>query len=184
MKVEILFSRENESCIIPSKKPEDAGYDLYIDPEWFEKEHGNNLIIYPNEIVALSTGIRSVIPSTHYFNIAERGSTGIKGLSYRAGIFDSGYRGIWQVVINNTSNAVIVISNDDTLLHPLNTVKCSSKLIDKGIDKATIYPSTKAIAQAILHEVPQVTIKEVPVSVLLEDYKSERGEGRYGSSGK
>ena len=46
-----------------------------------------------------------------------------------------------------------------------------------------VYPYTKAICQAVLQEIPRTEIEEINYEQLIS-YKSERGEGKLGSSGK
>ena len=46
-----------------------------------------------------------------------------------------------------------------------------------------VYPYTKAICQAVLQEIPRTEIEEINYEQLMS-YKSERGEGKLGSSGK
>jgi len=168
--VKIKFSKENGSVIIPSKHEADAGYDLYIDAEWFKKEHGRHLKINPNETVMLSTGLRSIIEKEWYAQIQERGSTGIKGMKYGAGVIDASYRGTWNIVITNCSTRNIIIYDPKTY--------------DPDIDSLDVYySSSKAIAQFILLPVQEVEIEEVEIEEVLNK-PSHRGEGKLGSSGK
>lgn len=105
-KVIIKFSRENERCIIPTKTNENAGYDLYADPTI------QAVLLAPLETKPISTGIRSVIPENYYAQIQERGSTGIKAMKYGAGVIDSSYRGIWNIVLTNCSDNMILLYDD------------------------------------------------------------------------
>lgn len=156
----IKFAKINPKAIIPSKKIEDAGYDIYpcFDEEYIE--------IKPLNTVMIPTGIASAIPDKYYFQIQERGSTGTKGMKYGAGVIDSGYRGEWFVPITNCNNESIYITKKEDLDL-------------KGI----IYPYKKAIAQAILLEVPKVEIEEISYEEL-KKIPSQRGDGRLGSTGK
>ena len=72
----------------------------------------------------------------------------------------------------------------------ISITNCNNKpiIISKNPEKhhaglAIIYPYDKAIAQAILHEVPKVNIEEISYEELLK-VPSERGTGKLGSSGK
>ena len=162
--VEILFSKENDRCIIPSKLDDDAGRDLYADPSI------GLIRIKPLETKMIPTGIRAIIPQNYYAQIQERGSTGVKAMKYGAGVIDSSYRGIWNIVITNCNNKDIVIYDDKTIKFD-------------GNENEIPYPMSKAIAQFVLLPVPKVTITEVSPSKILEN-KSERMEGKLGSSGK
>lgn len=156
----IKFVKLREGAIIPSKREEDAGYDIYAN---FEEE---SVTILPGEIKLIPTGIASVFSSDFGMLIRERGSTGFKGLSLRAGVIDSGYRGEWIILLNNTTSSPICISKKEAV----------------G-DGVIHYPYTKAIAQAILVSMPKVEVKEISLAEFGK-YNSERGIGKLGSSGK
>ncbi len=157
-----------EGAIIPSKRPEDAAYDLYAI---FEEDFK---ILMPGEIFMAPTGLSVEIPSDWVFYIAERGSTGSKGISRRCGVVDSGYRGEIFVPLNNTTNKPVIFA-----------VKEGPALADfleeQGLQggEVTIYPQSKAIAQAMIMYAPHVEVEEVE-----ELGESERGDGALGSSGK
>ena len=159
--IEIKFAKVNENAVVPSKNIEDAGYDVYacFDEEYME--------IKPLNTKMVPTGIASAVPSTHYFQIQERGSTGTKGIKYGAGVIDSGYRGEWFIPITNCNDRLLVIS----------------KNMELDFGDAIVYPYEKAIAQAILLEVPAATVKEISYEEL-QKIPSRRGEGSLGSSGK
>jgi len=171
--IDVLYSRENDRCIIPTKRDEDAGRDLYVDPVWLEEEHGGSLIIKPQETVLIPTGIRSVIPITHYAQLEERGSTGTKAIKIGAGVVDSGYRGIWNIVITNCSNNPVIISEEDY----------SEYSFFINGDMATFYSAKKGLAQFVFIEVPKVKMIEVSSDVIKKT-PSERGCGKLGASGK
>ncbi|MDO5707673.1 MAG: hypothetical protein Q4P31_03505 [Andreesenia angusta] len=155
----IRFAKIREGARIPSKEEEDAGYDIY---PCFEEDY---IEIKPLNTVMIPTGIASALPDKYYFQIQERGSTGTKGMKYGAGVIDSGYRGEWFIPITNCNDKSIYIVKED----------CDFD----GI----IYPYDKAIAQAILLEVPKVEIEELSYEEL-RAIPSKRGSGRLGSTGK
>lgn len=183
--VTIKFSKENERCIIPSKSNENAGYDLYADPEL------EIIFIEPLATAMVSTGIRSVIPEDYYAQIQERGSTGVKAMKYGAGVIDSSYRGIWNIVITNCSPKPLVIydetkiSEDDIVDSLIAKVGVLGKIIDRNkiLDSLILYPMSKGIAQFVLLPVPKTKIEEVTIDEILSN-KTERMEGKLGSSGK
>ena len=184
-KVIIKFSRENERCIIPTKTNENAGYDLYADPEL------EIVFIEPLATAMVSTGIRSIIPEDYYAQIQERGSTGVKAMKYGAGVIDSSYRGIWNIVITNCSPKPLVIydetkiSEDDIIDSLIAKIGVLGKTIDRNkiLDSLILYPMSKGIAQFVLLPVPKTKIEEVTVDEILSN-KTERMEGKLGSSGK
>ena len=165
MNTKIYFAKTNPNAIIPTKRDEDAGYDIY---PCFEEEY---MRILPHETVMIPTGIASACDSDYCFVLKERGSTGTKGIAQRCGIIDSGYRGEWFVPITNTSDTAIVIEKKD-----------SPRSHIKGI-KEIVYPYEKAITQALVIPVPKSKVYEVTLDKLNE-MDSERGNGALGSSNK
>ena len=85
--VKLWFAKVRPDGIIPSKRDEDAGYDIFLafDGEYIRLE--------PHETKLLPTGIASAFEPGYYFQIQERGSTGSRGIGKRCGVIDSGYRG-------------------------------------------------------------------------------------------
>ena len=184
-KVIIKFSRENERCIIPTKTNENAGYDLYADPTI------KAVLLAPLETKPISTGIRSVIPENYYAQIQERGSTGIKAMKYGAGVIDSSYRGIWNIVLTNCSDNMILLYDDKHVsLEEID--KFYEQLLSQSNLKVpyeimknhtVFYPISKAIAQFVLLPVPKTEIIETTPEDILS-HETERMEGKFGSSGK
>ena len=168
--IEIKFAKLTDGAKIPSKRDEDAGYDIYA-----VMPHHWRYLIPPHTTIMIPTGIASIIPQSHCFILKERGSTGAKGLAQRCGVIDSGYRGEWLVPITNTTERTLVIY-DDTHYNE----KVQDSLQDEDL---ILYPASKAICQALLVEVPQTKITEISVEELKAN-ESERGNGRLGSSGK
>lgn len=164
LKVKLL----NNRAFLPYKRDEDSSYDLYaIHEEDF-------VLLMPGEITMMKTGLAIEIPPDWLFYIAERSSTGTKGLATRCGIIDSGYRGEIFVPINNTSNKPIVFADRED--EELDFFLKHNKL---NRDEVTVYPTTKAIAQGMLVYSPHVDIQEVD-----ELSGSKRGDGNLGSTGK
>lgn len=168
----IYFSKINPNAIIPSKTEENAGMDIYA---CFEEDF---IWIKPNETKMIPTGIASACSSDYYFQLFERGSTGIKGIGQRCGVIDSGYRNAWFVPITNHNDKDLIIIKE-------NISKSEALFITtrSSIDDIIFYPYEKAICQAVLLLVPKVEVKEISYDKLIE-IKSERGQGNLGSSGK
>lgn len=160
----LYFFKDDERAIIPTKRKEDAGYDVYMLPT------DEPVIVKPGETVSLHTGLKTAFSSDYVLLGRERGSTGTKGLRFGAGVIDSGFRGEILIPINNTSDRDIVLMPE----------KYSS---DKSFEDALIYPQTKAIGQLLLVPVIDAEVKEVSAEEY-EKFDSERGEGMFGSSGK
>lgn len=161
---QVRFAKVKPNAIIPSKRLEDAGMDVYA---CFDEDY---LVIPPHQTVLVPTGIASACSVDYVFLLRERGSNGSKGLAQRAGVIDSGYRGEWFVPLTNTNSVAMVI-------------------VKKGVElpliyeHAKLYPYEKGIAQALVVPVPRLAIEEMPYENL-QQIPSERGTGALGSSGK
>jgi len=180
----LFFAKVKPNAIIPSKRDEDAGYDIY---PCFEE---NYLIIKKNETILIPTGIASVIDSSKYIQIQEKGSTGSIGMKYGAGVIDSGYRGEWFIAITNCNNRSIVINKETITKKEIVRRETKDKRfferlkIRKSFMREPIfYPYKKGIAQAIVHDVMKMNVSEISYDKLLE-FKSERGANKLGSSKK
>jgi len=151
----------NGDAVVPTKREEDGGYDVYPS---FSKEE---FIIEPLETRLVPTGIATAFDEDKVALLRERGSTGTRGMSLKAGVIDSGYRGEWFVAINNTSDKTLVISKN--VKNPF------------VMGNYQFYPYRKGIAQFTLvdsyHENTEV-VEDIM------DYDSERGKGKLGSSDK
>jgi dUTP pyrophosphatase len=165
---DLIFAKVKPNATIPSKRPEDAGMDIYA---CFDEDY---IYIKPHETKLISTGIASALNPKYYIQLEERGSTGVKGIKKSAGIIDSGFRNEWFVIILNVNDFPVIIAKDG--------VTSQDIFGDIGM-KHIIYPYNKAIAQAIVHEVPIMNITELTYKELLM-IESERGTGSLGSSNK
>ena len=193
MVTNVKFAKVKPNAIIPSKRDEDMGFDIYA---CFDEDY---IAINPHETKLIPTGIASSCDADYGFILKERGSTGSKGIAIRCGVLDSGYRGEWFVGLTNTTNHTLFItklSEKDTVN---NFIEDWSTKINKPANKATenvlrdeaeyitrnsiIYPYSKAIAQALVIPVPKTNVEEVTYDELKE-IKSERGMGNLGSSSK
>jgi dUTP pyrophosphatase len=171
---ELLFAKLNPDAIIPSKRDEDAGYDIY--PVY---DKTGAFLLYPHTTTAIPTGLASVIPEGYYGQIQERGSTGVEGIKYGAGVIDSGYRGEWFICLTNTNEYPILIFKDDaSYREAVHNLK-----VNENIVNAKPYGPAKAIAQVVLHKVPEMEVREITAEEL-KTYGSERGTGALGSSNK
>lgn len=165
----ILFSKIKEDAVIPTKRDEDAGYDIYA---CFEEDY---IIIEPHTTKMIPTGLASCFSSRFAIILKERGSNGSKGIAERCGVIDSGFRAEWFVSLTNTNNIPVIIAKANVDIKLLKQ--------DMSFKEVIMYPYHKAIAQALLVEVPKVKVEEIPYDELLK-YSSERGIGKLGSSKK
>lgn len=194
---ELYFAKIKPEAIIPTKKKENAGYDVYA---CFDNDY---LIIPPHTTKLIPTGIASAICDKYYLGVADRGSTGKLGMKYSAGIIDSGYRGEIFIGITNTNDVPIIISKLkrtelEELYGKYNCISDGVILDDENNDEniyledyydfhnktCIMYPYSKAIAQLIVHEVHnEVVVQEIPYEKLIV-IPSERGIGALGSTEK
>lgn len=171
---EIYFAKIRESAKIPTKKIEDAGYDVYADFE------GDYFVVEPGKTRPVPTGIAIAFSPKYYIQVEERGSMAKLGIKKSGGVFDSGYRGEYLIMTYNTNDKPFVISN-----RPLDEVSTTFEIAGQTYyrDDVILYPSAKAICQLVLQEVPVLEEKEISYEEL-QQISSERGAGRFGSSGK
>ena len=155
-----------KETIIPTKRVEDAGFDIYAN---FDEQF---IIINPHETKMIPTNLASAFSNKYVVILKERGSTGSKGIAQRCGVIDSGYRGEYFIPLTNTNDKPLVILKD-----------VSEASLASLEDDYIVYPYSKAICQAILVPVPEITIEELSYNDLLK-FESERGTGCLGASGK
>lgn len=168
--VQLKVSRENDKVVIPNKREGDAGYDAFIDPVWFEEKYKGYLKIKPRETVMLSTGIRTQFSSDYYLQFEERGSTGTIAMKYGAGVVDSNFTGVLNVIITNCGDKDIILYDEKSVFTYTE-------------DGAINYPISKAVAQFVMLPVPKVEVIEVyPESII--NRETERGENMLGSTNK
>lgn len=163
----VKFAKVRSTAVIPTKRDEDAGYDIYAD---FKDDF---MIIDPHTTVMIPTGVASVCDIDYCFILKERGSTGSKGIAQRCGVIDSGYRNEWFVPITNTTDKKIAIVKKDN----------ADYIFMRNTSAYIFYPYEKAIAQAIILPVPKVDIEEITYDEL-KNIPSNRRMGSLGSSGK
>ena len=159
--MKLYWAKVKENAIIPTKREEDAGYDLY---PCFEEEY---LEILPLHTKLVPLGVASAFDSDYVMLLKERGSTGTKGMAQRAGVIDSGYRGEYMAPVTNLNTKRVVIKKQDV----------------EYKEDAIIYPYEKAICQGVLLRMPQLESEEISFEEL-QSMESERMAGKLGSSGK
>lgn len=180
--VKVKFAKVHPNAIIPSKRDEDMGFDIYA---CFDEDY---IVINPHETKLIPTGIASACDPDYGFELFERGSTGSKGIARRCGIIDSGYRNEWFVGLTNTTNNRLFISklNAEELAGALcldHENPIDWHIAENEVLNSIVYPYSKAIVQALLAPVPKAEVEELSYEELKE-IKSERGMGALGSSNK
>ena len=168
---ELIFAKIKPDAKIPTKKDEDAGYDLYacFDEEFF--------VI---ETRPVPTGIATCFSSKYYAQFEERSSTGKLGIKTNAGVIDSGYRGEYLVLTFNANSKPLIITK--TPVEQLGeNLEINGKTYLKS--ECILYPYQKAICEIVMHVVPKLQTREISYDEL-KAISSERGAGGFGSSGK
>ena len=165
--MKLKFAKTRGGAVIPSKRAEDAGYDIYACIE-------DTLIIMPHTTEIVPSGIAAAIEPEYCLLLQERGSTGTLGIAQRCGVIDSGYRGEIMVPLTNTTDRPVLLYNPALV---------SKTVAFVGEIPPIRYPTTKAITQALVLPVPKVDVEEITYDELLA-IPSDRGMGRLGSSGK
>ena len=160
---EIKFIKLKEDVKIPTKDYENAGYDIYAN---FDEE---NFVIEPHTTKLVPTKLSTIFSPRFVMILKERGSTGSRGIALRCGVVDSSYRGEIFVCLTNTNDKPLVITKEQD----------TSALEEDYI----VYPYKKAIAQAVMLEIPNLRVKEGSIEDL-EKNQTKRGSGKLGSSGK
>lgn len=159
----LYFAKTSPTAIIPSKRDEDAGYDIYADIS------EGDIRLKVGKPTLVPTGIATAFSKKFYLNLKhERGSTGKIGLTTLAGVVDSGFRNEIFVCLCATYKDVVLTKDVKEVTYR---------------DDEILYPISKAICQATLDLVPQVEVKELPYDEL-QQFTSERGMTMLGQSGK
>ena len=171
---ELKIAKIRESAKVPSKRVEDAGFDLYAD---FDEDF---FVIGAGETRPVPTGIAIAFSSKWYAQIEERSSMAKLGIKKSGGVFDSGYRGEYLIMLYNTNKKPFIISKiaieDLADEFEINGVKYNKQ-------EVIVYPYPKAICQMVMLEVPVFDVQEISYEDL-KQIDSERGAGGFGSSKK
>ena len=159
----IRVARLREGAVIPSKRDEDSDYDLYA---CFEEEE---FVIPALSTRLIPTGLVSAFDKSLGVKFEERGSNTKWCGIVQAGVIDSGYRGEWLCAMYNGNGVPVHIRKDVQEVQRL--------------DDRVLVPYGKAVCQFHVRQILPVSICEKSAEEILAE-RSERGEGRLGSSGK
>lgn len=168
MTANIKFAKVHPNAKIPTKRVEDAGYDIWpcFEEDWIE--------IPAFESRLIPTGIASALDKDWAFIFRERGSTGTKNIKVSAGVIDSSFNGSWFVCIYNGNKVPLFISK-------IGETGEQSPLTEHP--DAILYSYDKAIAQALLVPVPNTSVEVVDYEEI-QNRKTERGVGQLGSTNR
>ena len=160
--VKILWHKLTPDAIIPTKRAEDAGFDIYTTE--------TDVLLRPHEKHLFKTGLAYWIDKEHWLMGVDRGSTGSRGLHIHCGICDQGYRG----------EIFVCICNDNDFPVHFSSSAASISMKDNVLE----YPTKKAIAQLI--PMPLLPVESAEAGEEWEELRhdSERGATKLGASGK
>lgn len=162
----LVFASPYDDIIIPTKKPGDAGYDIYAH---FADDQ---MIIEPHTCAMVPTDLYTAFSDQYVMVLKERGSTGTKNIGQRSGIVDASYRGAIFVPLSNLNDKPLLI-----------TKETNEAALEALKDDYIIYPYTKAICQALILPVFDLIVYHVSMDTY-QQYTTDRGDGALGSSGK
>lgn len=103
-KIKILEGAKN---IAPQHYFGDVGHDIIY--------FGKNFVLNPGITAIITTDIKAIMNKKLYVEITGRSSIAKNGLIVHGGIIDSGYEGLWNVIITNTTKQLIDIIRGDKI---------------------------------------------------------------------
>ena len=164
----IKWYKYNPAAKIPTKDPENAGFDVYSILD--------GVVVPPHGVRLIPTGICQAPgenSEAYWLQVSDRGSTGSLGIHSLCGVIDHGYRGEIFIALGNFTDRPFVITS-------------KVDKVDVTNHYAIRYTFAKAIAQLILIPQPEVESGEVNQEEWEElfAHNSKRGLGKLGSSGK
>jgi len=187
----LYFAKVESNATIPSKRDEDAGYDIYT----CETE---TIIISPCSTRMIDTGIAIACSNNYFPKFFDKGGMGSKGIIVGAGVGDSGYRDKYFIPLINTNQSkwVVITNQSQNEIDNADYFDLDDKLFKKAEEhklygynnkilktECIIKPLNKAITQFVMLPVPKLNVKEITYEEL-KNMKSERKLGKMGSSGK
>lgn len=157
----LLLSKD---AILPSKKSGDSGYDIYTTQQ-------DDVVLLQGEKFNFATGLKTEVPNEWGIILREKGGMGNKNIGLRAGVVDASYRGEMVVIMTNEDPKPVVFTRNPEKYEAL-----------KATGKATIVDLAKAITQAMIVYTPDCEVLQLSDDSDLTS--TERGEGKFGSTGK
>ena len=102
----IKFAKVNPEARIPSKREEDACFDLWALED---------VVLEAGETKLIDTGIATAFDQDWVAIIKERSSIGSKNILLHCGVIDSGYRNSWKVCLTNLNTITTVIPKEKAI---------------------------------------------------------------------
>lgn len=177
--MKIQWHKIDDQAIIPTKTPAAAGFDIYTIEDDIE--------MAPFSQHLFSTGLTVVPEEGWWLMVFDRGSTGSKGLHVHCGVIDNDYRGEIFICIKNDNPYPVKFTDSEApglCTHKETKWINDFQIVHVIVTDYLVYPKSKAIAQIIPVAQPLVESKEINDDEFLAASKTQRGEGKLGSSGK
>jgi dUTPase len=148
----IVWAKFSETAIIPTKRREDAGYDLYEDEN---RKECDFYVMQPFETKKFNTNIGVVIPYGYAGIVKKRSSHGKLPIYLGADTVDSGFRGSIGVYMTNSSPDPVTLSIKHAIaqLVIIKSKHIESEQNDDNCFKTTpeefaiLYPSERGITK-------------------------------------
>ena len=151
----LTWAKFSSTAKVPTKRIEDAGFDIYCDYEKLGLSEFYTL--KPHETKRFDSNIGVVIPEGYVGVVKERSSTGKFSTYVGAGVIDSGYRYGIGVFFTNASDESITLD------------------LKKAIAQMVIFECLHDNGEIVDNISPEEFAKQFP---------SDRGLGKEGSTGK
>ncbi len=172
----IKWHKLNPKAKIPTKRDEDAGFDIYTIEE--------EVLLMPLEKRLFGTGIAAAAEPGWWLLAFDRGSTGSHGIHTHCGVIDNGYRGEIFICLCNdnpypvkfTSQVIKPSFAENDFYFDADGRECCGEIY--------YYPVSKAIAQIIPIAQPTVVSEVVDDDEWDKYCNTARGETKLGASGK
>lgn len=95
------------------KRPEDGGFDFYVDLHSTFGKPVEEIPLKPGDVLKLSTGVHCGFPDNTVWTWDIRSSAGLKGIDLCARTIDSQFKGELSVVLVNNSNYNLTIKHGE-----------------------------------------------------------------------
>ncbi|MFD2868487.1 dUTP diphosphatase [Kurthia populi] len=177
--MKLQIKRLTETAVMPVKAhPTDSGFDLFADEE---------VVIEPNETIAVSTGIAIALPDGYEAQIRPKsGITSKTDLRVQLGTVDEPYRGEVKVIVDNKAlpnyrvdevNGRLIVAPQETTI--IENLACEEiQFCESFPENSILIERGTKIAQMVIAPVAHPEIIEVD-----ELDETDRGANGFGSTG-
>jgi len=166
----VKVKKVHEDAVIPTKAyPSDAGFDLYALED---------VIVESGDTEKIRTGLSFDLPSGYEMQIRPRSGVSLKtSLRVTFGTVDCDYRGEVAVIVDNINQETDAYC-DGVLETTDGIIQVQSDEYRKYLDGTYIIRKGDRIAQAVIQQIPHITLVEV-----IKLSNGARGGNGFGSTG-